>query len=117
MLTGPLGAVLTTMTAGAAARPHEASIARYQSHLERAPHNETLLVSLGDLHHESGVFEEALEFYRRCLARNPSHLGAAALKRPIGSGGRSLLDHLQAYVRAQAARADANASLPPGRKP
>jgi len=43
---------------------------------------------------------------------------AAALKRPIGRDGRSLLDHLQAYVRAQAARADENAaSLPPGREP
>src|SRR5215831_8681772 len=76
MLAGLLGDLRTTMTAGAAARPREALIARYESYLEHDPHNEALLVALGDLHHESKAFEKALEFYRRCLARNPAHLGA-----------------------------------------
>jgi len=146
MLAGLLGDLRTTMTAGAAARPREALIARYESYLEHDPHNEALLVALGDLHHESKAFEKALEFYRRCLARNPAHLGAQsrmanvlisqhrfaqaqampeALRATYPDEpalcfnlGRSLLDHLQAYVRAQAARAEENAaSLPPGREP
>ena len=37
----------------------------------------------------------------------------AALKRPIGPDGRSLLDHLQVTMRAQAARAPENAAPAP----
>ena len=63
------------MPAGAAVRPNE-QIARYERYLENDPHNETLLIALGDLHHQSGAFEDALGLYARCLACNPAHLGA-----------------------------------------
>jgi tetratricopeptide (TPR) repeat protein len=92
------------MTAAAAARPREA-IARYQSYLERDPNNEMLLVALGDLHHQSGAFQEALGLYQRCLARNPAHVGAR-------SGTANVLISQHRFAEAQAMLEDLRAANP-----
>lgn len=54
------------------------TITRYEGFLRRDPSNPLLLISLGDLYHQSGDFERALACYEKCIAAQPGHALASA---------------------------------------
>lgn len=51
-------------------------IARYEGYRRVDPGNVLLLVSLGQLYHEAGRFEDAATTFREALAIDPAHAGA-----------------------------------------
>ena len=54
------------------ATPHTESIARYERFHAVDPANPLLLRALGDLYHQDGQFDKALEAYEKSLALNPA---------------------------------------------
>jgi tetratricopeptide (TPR) repeat protein len=61
----------------AAALPrHLETIRRYEGYLALDPGNPSLISALGDLYHQAGDFESALDCFRRCLAIDPGHAPA-----------------------------------------
>lgn len=48
-------------------------IERYLSYLETDPNNTLLMVSIGDLYHQSGSFQLAEQYFRRVLTVDPDH--------------------------------------------
>lgn len=58
------------------AADHAQTIARYENYLAQDPANPMLLNALGDLYHQAGEFDRALQQYDRCLERHPGHRGA-----------------------------------------
>lgn len=59
------------------------SIARYEGYLKLDPNNMHLLITLGDLYHQAGRFDEALTCYDNCLVQDPSHATAESRKASV----------------------------------
>src|SRR5213079_1577021 len=53
------------------AEDHAKAIARFRSYLELDPANPRLWINLGDLQHQSGNWNEAVECYETCLRHAP----------------------------------------------
>ena len=51
--------------------PHADAIARHERYLQADSANTTLLRALGDLYHQDGQFDKAIERYQRCIAIKP----------------------------------------------
>lgn len=88
----------------------EASIAQFESYIKADPNNHLLWLSVGDLYHRAGRFDEAIACYERCLIHAPGHP-------PARSGLASVMisqhrfDEAEKLLRGLVEQGDTNAAV------